>query len=277
MIDAEIVNFYNSVKDPSWPDIQSYVEFCRLPTYIKKECNNAHQFQQRKAQLEDLNHWVGITTHVCVYKNLAFVPVYKCAHSYYTSVFLTQLGWTSKKLCDVDMATTKFFGTIMHPLTRWLKGITQWLVQSYDVNNISSKVIDNPFATVSPDIDWDQLKLDLQSKSFQRLVGSVNVGDIHSMPYTNMFGDLLPTINWYPIDVLTDNEVKIKMMNFFELQGHHIQLPLNDQHIHVSTPKQLEVFDTVKTIFFNNPSQIYSFYKQYNNDLKFYYNLVDSL
>lgn len=41
-----IENFYNSVKDPSWPSCSSYEEFNTLPQRIQDECNQVHNLPQ---------------------------------------------------------------------------------------------------------------------------------------------------------------------------------------------------------------------------------------
>jgi hypothetical protein len=40
--DLNFSNFYNAVKDSSWPDCQTIEEFDNLPNYIKTECNEVH-------------------------------------------------------------------------------------------------------------------------------------------------------------------------------------------------------------------------------------------
>lgn len=275
MLDIEIVNFYNSVRDPSWPNIQNYVDWASLPENIKEECNDLHGFQHRKEQVCDADYWRSITTDVCVYKNLAYVPIPKCAYVYNTTLF-TNLGWEKVPLSKLDISSTKFFGTMMHPRTRWLKGIIEWLVISYRINEQVEPSNDNPWTTKLFQTNWEQLKSDLNKDSFRRLLTTINVGDAHSMPYSVMFGNLINKITWIPMDILTDNEVKIKMMDFFKLHGHKIALPLDDQRLHQSPTEKLEIFNTVKTLVDNDQEQLYSFYKLYADDLKFYYNLVDN-
>jgi hypothetical protein len=273
MLDLELLSFYNNVKDPSWPDIKSYYDFCCLPTNIKKECNDIYGLQERKNQIENADYWINQTQYVCVYKNLAFVPVPKCALAYYTTLFMN-LGWERRLLSDVDPYTTKFFGNLMHPTHRWLKGITQWLVRSYAVGD-DVPLENNQWLTQQRPINYDQLTADLQRKEFQAMLSTMNTGDIHSTSYYAMFGNLLEKINWIPMDVMSDNEIKIKMMNFFRLHGHDISLPLNTARIHQSTSQQLEIFNIVKELCLTTPEQLYSFYTIYSKDLKFYNHLVE--
>jgi hypothetical protein len=274
MLDPEIVKFYNNVRDSAWPDIKSYADYLRLPTAIKNECVTLHQFENQKKQICDTDYWAQLTASVCVYKDLAFVPIQKCAYYYYTTIF-SNLGWKKVSLRDVDIQNTKFFGTVVHPLQRHLKGLTQWLVECYRTEDVQF-LESNPWVIAPTEVDWTQLKTDFSLGYLKKLIQTVGIGDIHSMPYSTLLGNLLSTVNWIPMDQYTDNEVKIMMMKFFKLNGHDIQLPLDDNRLHVSGPEQNAIFDLVKTEFYSDPSNLYPFYKIYSNDLKFYYNLLDN-
>lgn len=274
MLDPEIVKFYNNVRDNTWPDIKSYADYLQLPTTIKNECVAVHHFENQKNQICNLDYWVQLTGSVCVFEDLAFVPVQKCAYFYNTTIF-SNLGWQKVPLQDVDIQNTKFFGTVVHPLQRRLKGLTQWLVECYRTEDVHA-LESNPWVIAPTNVDWLQLKTDLSSGYLKKIIQTVGIGDTHSMPYSTMFGNLMSSVNWIPMDQYTDNEVKIIMMEFFKLHGHDIQLPLNDSRLHVSGPEQNEIFDLVKTEFYSDPTNLYSFYKIYSNDLKFYYNLLDN-
>lgn len=270
MLDHEIVKFYNSIKDPAWPEIHSYADYSLLSNVIKDECNTLHRFQDRKTEICNPNYWINLATDVYVYKNLVFFPIEKCAFVYYTTMF-NNLGWEKVPLHTIDIKNNKLFGLVMHPLQRRLKGITQWLVLSYAKNQKT------PSDTLlHKDVDWDQLFIDIQSKYLRNIIRSVIISDGHSMPYTLQFRNLLDQINWIPMDTLSDNDIKKSMMSFFKLHGHNIQLPLNDQRIHVSSDNQNQIFDIVKNEFYSDDVNLYQFYKIYSNDLKFYYNLIDT-
>jgi hypothetical protein len=274
MLDPEVVEFYNNVRDDSWPKIESYADYLRLPVSIKDECTDLHKFENQKNQICSLDYWLQRTSHVCIYKDLAFVPVQKCAYLYNTTIF-TNLGWKKVPLAEVDIQNTKFFGTVIHPLQRRLKGLTQWLVECYRTED-AYPLESNPWITASTPIDWAQLKTDLSARYLKKLIQTVGVGDLHSAPYSTMFGSFLSKINWIPMDQFSDNEVKIIMMKFFKLHGYNIELPLDDRRLHVSSPDQIEVFDRIKSEFYDHPENFYSFYKFYGNDLKFFYNLLDN-
>ena len=268
MIDDEILKFYESVRAPIWPDIQNYFDYCRLPIPIKQECDNLHNFQQRKSDIYDINHWAGLTIDPYVYKNLAYVPVQKCAGTYYKSLF-TNLGWERKSLHEIDIDSTYFFGTMMHPKTRWVKGITEWVLLSHGIGDTNG---DQKPASQG---EWKEVYSTLNNLAFQQVLSTMLVGDAHSMPYSLMFGDFLNNVNWIPMDVVSDNEVKISMMNFCKLHGHNISLPLNDKRLHESSVDKLAIFDIINSICLKNKSQLYLFYKTYNTDLKFYSKLIE--
>jgi hypothetical protein len=185
------------------------------------------------------------------------------------------MGWKTVKLIDVDIENTKFFGLIMHPLERRHKGITEWIVKSY-YENTPQPLGTNPWLSAPSEINWLQLQTDINTKYFQKLLATTGFGDIHSFPYYLMFGSLLDKINWIPMDTLSKNETQISIMNFFNLHGHDIQLPLDVVPLHVSEKNQLQVYNIVKEIFNNDSNAIYQFYALYGNDLKLYYNLLDN-
>lgn len=272
MIDREIVNFYNSVKDPSWPNVENYLDFCRLPAEIKNECDDLHGFQERKSMIENGSYWSSLTLNVCVYKDLAFVPLPKCAYIYYTTLFLDR-GWEIRPLHTVNLESTKFFGVMMHPERRWLKGITEWVTRLC----LSDRLIKSSNPAFLPDYyetDWEQLKLLVKTPFVEKLISEIIVSDSHSAPYSVICGELLDKTHWIPMDILTDDEAKIKMMEFFQLHNHDISLPLNHARLHVSTPVKLEIFNHIKSLCFKNQEQLYTFYKLFSNDIKFYNNLV---
>ena len=173
MSDYYIKNFYDRVKDSSWPEINSYNDFLNLPTEIQDECITAHRLPARLKELEDVNYWRYHQIHTIgyQYKNLVYVPVYKCANTYYTNFFKNQ-NWTKIHLQDLNFNKTIAFGLMMNPMTRRVKGITQVLCKSYN----------NDFDTV--------IKL-LESEGFSNFIAKVAVLDSHTVPYTIAFGKLL--------------------------------------------------------------------------------------
>jgi len=42
------VDCYNAVKDPSWPDCQTFDQFINLPAHIQKECKEVHNFDPKQ-------------------------------------------------------------------------------------------------------------------------------------------------------------------------------------------------------------------------------------
>jgi hypothetical protein len=271
MIDHEVKNFYQAVKDSSWPDIQTYFDFTQLPAHIKNECNELHNFQPMK--ILGYEKFIG-NTRVWVHKDLAFVPIPKCGLVYYANLF-SSLGWERKLVSDIDIKTTKFFGTMMHPLSRWLKGITQWLVFSYAHEPHPTK---HGVAMVHTDraINWEKLKQQLNDINFQQILRTISIGDVHSEPYSTMFGPFLDQVHWIPMDIMSDDDAKISMMNFFKLQGHNITLPLGDSRRHVSSENQIEIFNLIKEITLDDATLHYTLHRFFINDLSFYYNLLDT-
>lgn len=274
MQDLEIVKFYNSVKDPSWPDIQSYFDFARLPLHIKKECNNIHGFQQKKSDILNRNWWCNVTTYVCVYKDLAYVPIPKCAHTHYVTM-LTNIGWKMVPLSQVNIESTKFVGLMMHPWSRWLKGLTQWVASSYSMPGTPARQM-NPWSVPPTETNWPALKLVLRTPEFKRLISTISIGDAHTMPYSIAYSKLINKVNWIPMDIMSDSDITRNLSAFCKLHGHDVQLPDVVSRINASSGDKIELYNTISQLYSNSQLQQYSFYKVFNEDLDFFYNLLDN-
>ena len=115
-------------------------------------------------------------------------------------------------------------------------------------------------------------------KAEKQLIKTVVIGDVHTEPYTSIFGDLLDQVNWIPLDYFSsDNEIKSSLMSFFNACGHDIKLPLDNVRAWKSSTNKIKLQNFIDDLFLknNNPS-IYLLYKLYANDLKFYHNLIDN-
>lgn len=273
MIDKEVVIFYNNIKSPDWPTIQSYHDFKNLPIWIQDECKVLHGFDHKRQQLRDPNHWAKIYTTVYVKNNLAYVPVPKCAQSYYMYV-LTNLGWVANNHSQLNN-DVKLFGLIMHPLQRKIKAITQFIIDCFTTNLDKASELDNRMFR-SASVDWDKIEELTKSSELSRLIANICVGDWHSIPYHIMFGDDLHKINWIPMDGLSDTEIKQCVMDFFVIHGLQETLPLNDQRIHISCDRQKKLNQWVEQILLNNHDHQSMFQQTYCKDLAFYYDLLDT-
>lgn len=270
--DIEFKSFYDSVKDPSWPDIKDYATFTNLPKTIKNECFRFHGLTDRINEICDAAFWSNELLHVCVHENLAFVPVPKCAYTYYTTRF-TDLGWKKVPIKDVDPDRTHFFGILKHPLERHLKGITELVVCSHTRSDPALDV-KNPWIH-QYDIDWESIKSSMSSRYYINLLGEIAVGDDHSVPYHVMFGDRLDKINWIPMDLFTDAEIKIKIMDICKNHGQDLYLPLDEPRMHESSTEKLEIYQTIKNQLLRSKTHLYRLYQLYGPDLKFYYQLLE--
>lgn len=254
MSDVFLQEFYNNVKDAAWPSIETYCNFVKLPDPIKNECYNLHSFQSRIDELENPEYWRDLILYGYQHENLVFVPVNKCASTYYNTLF-EKLGWKKIALAEVDLDSVVAFGIIMHPLVRYLKGITQWIWECDLLPSYTGDIENQEF--------------------FKRLTVDLIAPDIHSLPYTAIYGNRLEKINWIPMDNLSDSEIKQHMMQLFASAGHKIILPLNDSRIHTSPSEKLNLYNAVKQSFIKKPNKIYKIYSLLANDLKFYHQLLN--
>jgi hypothetical protein len=273
-MDNMIKNFYNNVKDPAWPTIQSYIDFVKLPKSIRDECYNVHNFQETRNQIENGSHWAQHGVEVYQYQDLVYIPVAKCAHTYYRQLFRDNLGWETVKLSDVNFNLVNAFGLLMHPLTRWVKGITEWVTSPYYPVDRAWKDRTKPQSKVQ--VDYEQFVIDLQQASTRHMLRSVTLTDQHTLPYSVMFNKHLYQINWLPMDYFSsDNEIKISLMKFFKATGHNITLPLDSNRSWDSSEEKLQILNVVSEEFVSNTDRQAHLYSLYSEDLKFFHNLLD--
>jgi len=276
MIDIEFKKFYNDIKDPNWPDITNYIDFVKLPKNIQNECKKIHNLDLRKNQIEDVNYWRNLTLTVYQYQNLVYVPVNKCAHTYYTQIF-ESLGWEKKNLVDINTNKIYMFGLTLHPFTRWSKGMTEWVCTEFDLYAKDGEFALTDRTKLHNEIDIDYSRIE-QNDRLCQLIKTVVIADCHTEPYTSIFGDLLDQVNWIPLDYFSsDNEIKSSLMSFFNACGHDIKLPLDNVRAWNSSTNKIKLKNLIDELFLkNNNVSIYILYKLYANDLKFYHNLIDN-
>jgi len=260
MSDLYFKKFYDDIKDPSWPAAENYVNFLKLPEYIRNECINVHNMPQRLDQIESPAHWQTVLTKTLYYKNLAYVPVAKCASTYYIE-FFQQCGWKEANISELKPGTI-CFGIFDEPVTRYLKGITEWIyaqlmpIYNYELGCIPTTLLDTVF-----------------------------IGDLHSLPYTTTLGPWLKQINCIPMYQKTDNQIKQHLMDLFASQKHDIKIPLTTYRANQSDSTKLELYNLVKNLF-ENPRLLPSnngyigraaaLYILLSSDLQFYRNLINT-
>jgi hypothetical protein len=282
MIDLELKKFYDSVKDSAWPDINTYNDFKKLPKSIQQECYQLHNFQHRKNQIENPEHWAQVTGHFLQSNNLAYAPVPKCAMTYYRHLFCS-MGWQATKNDKLGAQPTVIFGLIMHPFTRWVKGITEFLVHLYTESNHPGFETNSNNVFVEDVADWDRFMQDYEQGYIKKIINHVCVLDTHTMPYSTQFGRLLDEINWIPMDVIQDDTaVKLCINALFEKHDCSARVPLHDnQRAWASSPEKKKIENIVRqhlktSHLETSQNRFHNLYKLYAADLKFYHNLVDT-
>ena len=255
MSDYFIKHFYDQVKDPSWPRIDTYNDFLKLPKSIRQECKDIHNFPSRLAKLEDVNYWQDLTNHNIGYQcqNVVYVPVMKCANTYYTNFFKNQLGWTEVKLAELDLNKVNAFGLLMNPMTRRVKGITQVLAMCY--NN-----------------DYDAIMKLLDSSNFSKFISTILLLDAHTIPYHIAFRKTLDSIHWIPMELFDDEELKKQIVSFLATKDIHITIP-QDNRLNQSPMDKQKVFAAVQDIFLST-EPVAELGVLFAEDVKFYNNLL---
>lgn len=255
MSDYYIKHFYDQVKDSSWPEIKSYNDLLNLPTIIKNDCNHMHNLGARLSEIEDPTYWKKYQFHKIGYqhKNVVYVPILKCANTYYTNFFKDQLKWKQVNLDDLNWNEISAFGLVMNPMTRRVKGITQVLCMSYKEN-------------------YKNILQLLESPYFVNFVSKIMILDAHTIPYTLAFGEMLDKIYWIPIEPFTDSELQHQITCFLNTKNIKIKMPTS-KRLNRSSNEKEKIFNTIQDIFLSTEPGA-ELGMLFANDIKFYNHLL---
>lgn len=250
-----LVKFYNDVKSPSWPEIETYGDYQKLPLYIKQECEQQHNLFKRFSEIEDPDYWRKLTLEVWVKDNLGYVPVLKCAYSYYSKQF-QDLGWKKTNIGSIDKETV-LFGVIKDPLTRWIKGVVEFLSQVVQVNNVTDEFLERLLCANS----------------------AIAMPDLHSVCYHIQYGNYLNNITWIPMDDLDDQQIKTCLQTFCKKHGQSVDFA--DQHrINPSSELEKNLYNKIRKLLYEhidkNSPYIINLQIFMAPDLKFYRNLISN-
>lgn len=260
MTDIFLKDFYKNVKDTSWPEIDNYSDFLKLPSYIQEECVNLHKVNSRLDEIESPDHWRDLLSTVYRFENLAYLPVYKCASTHYIDLFHNQLEWTECRFSDLEPGTI-CFGLFQEPTVRYLKGITEWV-----------------WRHLMPHVNYELDRVPVS------VLKTILVGDVHSLPYTITLKSILDKINCIPMGEQSDSQIKQSLTNLFKSQKHNITIPTNNSRTYESSELKLQLYNAVKENFKNSiGGDLHEFngraeytYLLLSADLKFYHNLITS-
>ncbi len=259
MSDYFFTSFYNQVKDDSWPQITTYNDFLKLPEAIQEECFRTHDLRVRLNEIEDEQYWMSNTWHNIGYqcRDVVYVPVMKCANSYYVDLLHVQNGWKQVKLSELDLDKVHLFGLLMHPLTRRIKGVTEVLA-------------------ISHQNDYKKVLLLLKQPEFAVFVSHISTLDAHTMPYSFLFGSLLEKITWIPMDAYTDVELQQQIKKVVEAHRVSIRFPDEVNRINQSDTYKTQCFDELQKIYMQTePSP--DFCHMFSKDIALYHRLIESV
>lgn len=248
MKDTILSEIYNDIRGPDWPDIDgSIYDYYYLPSHIQKECEENFKIFEN---IESNDYWDDYITPAMTppdyEKNkFCYIPITKCASTYYTTLF-SKLDWKPQDFTHtVDTKNTYFFAFIMHPLKRYLKGLTQF-VWNYDLQHCKRR-------------DGDEL--------FNHFL----IPDSHTIPYTQYISsNVLNNLFCIPMDFLDDDQGRMYLIEYLKNCGYEINLPPMPR-IHVSSPGQLEVYNDLVNRLQYNKNILHKIYRLgYAEDLRLY-------
>jgi hypothetical protein len=258
MSDYFFTTFYNQVKDQSWPQIHTYTEFLKLPDTIQQECFQLHNLRSRLDEIHDQTYWFAHSSHNIGYQqqNVVYVPVMKCANTYYVNLFHDQNKWKPVKLSDLNLDSVHLFGLILHPLTRRIKGIAEVLSRSYG-------------------FDYKKILLHLQQPEFATFISSISTLDAHTIPYSLLFGDLFEKIQWIPMDLFSDSELQQQIKKITDKHNVTVNFPEVVTRKNQSDTYKIQCFKELEKIYLQTapPAELY---KLFSKDLALYHTLIES-
>ena len=258
MSDYFFTKFYDQAKDQSWSQVNTYTEFLKLPNTIKQECFHLHNLRARLNELENEKYWRFQSSHNIGYQcqNVVYVPVMKCANSYYVDLFHIRNNWKQVKLSELNLDAVCLFGLILHPLTRRIKGIAEVLSIAYNR-------------------DYKKILLQLQQPEFATFVSSISILDAHTFPYSLLFGDLFEKIKWIPMELFSDTELQQQIKKFTDNYGVKINFPEIINRKHQSDTYKMQCFHRLQQIYLQTepPAELYQLFSR---DLTLYHRLIES-
>lgn len=244
--------FYEDVRGPEWPNIDTYTDYFRLPPELKNECNQEHNLQQRFDEIESRQYWQNLLLYGYRYKNLVFVPAPSRVSNYYSELFGTQLGWQRVQLTDVTNDDI-CFGFMSDPFSRYYRNVTAYIQHIF----FEIGKIDHTVTASSP----------ISKVLFSFLTDNIAIPMTMDIPYTDMYGEKLKQICWIPDDLYTDNEIEDILSKLFKIHGNSVDL----------TPAytQAQLLDLIKNIH-TQSNGIYTTYILLAPDLTFYRTLLEN-
>jgi hypothetical protein len=218
--------YWKSVADPSWPNVDFWSEFVQVDPAMQQECWQDHALLNRLAEIENSEYWHCHSIYPMYRKeNTIFVNVPKCGYVHYRDFFLNRLGWELfVPNCYEDFNGTVIVGLMMDPYRRYLKGITEflWATKLYPYANLDTIFHDLMFP------------------------------DMHCYPVSQMLGTLNSMINWIPFELMSDHDVKSCMNSLFEKKSSTITIPLSHPELHKSSDEKLQLYEKIKQVFFTH-------------------------
>lgn len=257
MSDYFFKNFYDNVKDSSWPKVTNFTEFLTLPKHIQDECWQVHHLDIYLQQRQNIDYWTKHCSGNQVYShnNVAYLPILKCATRYYIDFFHFRHRWSEQCLADINIEQTAVFALIINPMTRRLKGLVETLGRSYGH-------------------DYRKLLSALKDPSFLDFVSRVMITDPHTTPLSMVLEPWFDKVFWIPIDCLSDQQIKKQILYFLDEHGVEIDIP-DTPRKNASGTEKLEVFAIIQEYFLNiePPGELGLMYAK---DQAFYHRLIQN-
>lgn len=248
MSDWFLKKIWKKIKDPSWPDIDYWDDFLKIDERIQKECLEVFKIDQELNRFYDPEHW-NTHAHIDFYQcdKFVFTNVAKCGYVHHRDFFLTRLKWEKKDYSEIkDQKDLIYFGLIMNPMRRYLKGLTEFIWQQKIKNTVD----------------------------IEKFMEYAIVPDIHSLPYSIFVRPDMHKIHWIPFSSMSATEVKQSMNALFQKYNVDLTIPIDHPIMHESSEEKLKIFYSLKDTWEKQYDTMYFVYLLHGPDMKFYNNLI---
>lgn len=257
MTNIFIKEFYDDVKDATWPNIDDYEDIINLPPSIKQELDELHNFKNRKNEITSTEYWIDTAYDGCFTNNqdCFFLIIPKCGYQFWYKNLVDNNGWNKASLSQITPNST-VIATCIDPLVRHKKGIAEFFYQYFYKNNFSLNEID---------------------RILDAVLHSLLIPDVHSLPYNIILRNYLNRAIWIPFDKLNVKTTNDIVTSILQKEKHYkFKKKLTNFKIHESSPEKLYIYQKINDNFNKKSEGIYQIYNLLADDLKFYYNLLDN-
>lgn len=189
--------------------------------------------------------WVNHNMLVFKQNNLVYIATLKCGHSFYSKI-VQHNNWKQISFNDIDWENDHVCGFIMNPVQRYLKGLTQDILENEEcissVETLLKYHIKNNFTLLS----------------------------LHSAPLWSLYREKMYNIDWIPLDAAPSSEFFFnKLCSEYKI---NLDIPVLINR-HTSSNEQNKLFNNLSNLLGTFSE---TFYRLYSADIDLHNNVISN-